>query len=83
MIQFFIHSPSCFVFLCWLTGGKHPCTLYWSIMIATSDTVQSEPHSHTEYVNFEPSQHTEINKLEDFHIVRAVKNDGLKNQINK
>ena len=43
-------------------------------MIATSqDTVQSEPHSHTEYVNFEPSQHTKgINtQLEDFHIVRA------------
>ena len=41
-------------------------------MIATSsDTVQSEPHSHTEYVNFEPSQHTGIHKLEDFHIVRA------------
>ena len=30
-------------------------------MIATHsfiDTVQSEPHSHTEYVKFEPSQHT-------------------------
>ena len=24
-----------------------------------------------EYVNLEPSQHTGINKLEDFHIVRA------------
>lgn len=38
--------------------------------------VQSEPHSRTEYINFEPSQHTyihtTINKLEDFHIVRAV-----------
>ena len=43
-------------------------------MIATSqDMVQSEPHSHTEYVNLEPSQHIGINKLEDFHIVRAVK----------
>ena len=42
-------------------------------MIATSqDMVQSEPHSHTEYVNLEPSQHIGINKLEDFHIVRAV-----------
>jgi hypothetical protein len=29
-------------------------------MIATSDKVQSEPHSHTEYVKFEPSQHTTI-----------------------
>ena len=39
-------------------------------MIATSqDPVQSQPHSHTEYVNFEPSQHITINKLEDFHIV--------------
>jgi hypothetical protein len=42
-------------------------------MIATSqDMVQSQPHSHMEYVNFEPSQHTTINKLEDFHIVTAV-----------
>ena len=43
-------------------------------MIATSqDPVQSQPHSHTEYVNFEPSQHITINKLEDFHIVTAIK----------
>ena len=42
-------------------------------MIATSqDPVQSQPHSHTEYVNFEPSQHITINKLEDFHIVTAI-----------
>jgi hypothetical protein len=27
-------------------------------MIATLDTVQLEPHSHIEYVKFEPSQHT-------------------------
>jgi hypothetical protein len=41
-------------------------------MIATSlDTVQSEPHYRTEYVKFELSQHTGINKLEDFHIVGA------------
>jgi hypothetical protein len=33
--------------------------------------VQSEPHSHMEYVNFEPSQHTTMYNLEDFHIVRA------------
>jgi len=39
--------------------------------------VQSEPHSHTEYVNFEASQHTGINKLEDFHTVRADKSDSL------
>ena len=51
----------------------HALSLYWSIMIATSqDPVQSQPHSHTEYVNFEPSQHITINKLEDFHIVTAV-----------
>ena len=44
-------------------------------MIATSqDPVQSQPHSHTEYVNFEPSQHITINKLEDFHIVTAFDN---------
>ena len=47
-------------------------------MIATSqDMVQSEPHSHTEYVNLEPSQHIGINKLEDFHIVRADKSVGI------
>ena len=34
--------------------------------------VQSEPHSHMEYVNFEPSQHTTMYNLEDFHIVRAI-----------
>jgi hypothetical protein len=33
--------------------------------------IQSEPHSHMEYVNFEPSQHTTMDKLEDFHFVTA------------
>jgi len=41
-------------------------------MIATSlDTVQSEPHSHPEYVKFTPSENTGIVNLEDFHIVRS------------
>ncbi len=35
-------------------------------MIATSDTVQSEPHSHTEYVNFEPSQQTVMEQTKRF-----------------
>ncbi len=35
-------------------------------MIATSDTVQSEPHSHTAYVNFEPSQQTVMEQTKRF-----------------
>jgi hypothetical protein len=35
--------------------------------------VQSEPRSHMEYVNFEPSQYTILEILQDFHVVRAVK----------
>jgi hypothetical protein len=34
--------------------------------------VQLEPHSRTEYVNFEPSLYTKgIDTNKDFHIVRA------------
>jgi UDP-N-acetylenolpyruvoylglucosamine reductase len=35
-------------------------------MMATSDTVQSEPHSRTEYVKFEPSQHTVMEQTRRF-----------------
>ncbi|MDX1373290.1 MAG: hypothetical protein R3321_12510 [Nitrososphaeraceae archaeon] len=42
------------------------------IINAAQILVRAEPYSHTEYVKFEPSPHTTINKLEDFHIVSAV-----------
>jgi hypothetical protein len=35
--------------------------------------VQSEPHSHTEYVHFEPSPvMVSLGRIKDFHVVRAV-----------
>ena len=38
--------------------------------------VQSEPHSHTEYVHFEPSPvMVSLGRIKDFHVVRALKNE--------
>jgi hypothetical protein len=35
--------------------------------------VQSEPHSHTEYVHFEPSPvMVSLGSIKDFHVVRAL-----------
>ncbi|CAN5675084.1 hypothetical protein BH23THE1_BH23THE1_35240 [soil metagenome] len=35
--------------------------------------VQSEPHSHTEYVHFEPSPvMISLGRIKDFHVVRAI-----------
>ena len=40
--------------------------------------VQSEPHSHTEYVHFEPSPvMVSLGRIKNFHVVRAVKDDDI------
>ncbi|MDN5868668.1 MAG: hypothetical protein L0H55_14890, partial [Candidatus Nitrosocosmicus sp.] len=49
----------------------HSPSILGSLIAAQGSMVQSEPRSHPEHVNFEPSQHTSYKILQDFHIVRA------------
>ena len=43
--------------------------------------VQSEPHSHTEYVHFEPSPvMVSLGRIKDFHVVRAKKTNKVSNK---
>ena len=71
----YFFSNSYFSFHSFIVGLKRQTSIHLLDEVLVQPLrmlVQSEPHSHTEYVHFEPSPvMVSLGRIKDFHVVRA------------